>query len=82
MPPLLHRRYGLNVTDVLDNVAYARAHNTDHQLQLLVGPQRLAWASRLGWGRVGWQLGMPVQICLLATAGLHTSAPAGAWEGA
>ncbi|KAL6749248.1 DNA repair protein RAD51-like protein 1-like protein [Haematococcus lacustris] len=28
-------RYGLNVTDVLDNVAYARAHNTDHQLQLL-----------------------------------------------
>eukprot|EP00803_Ostreobium_quekettii_P000361 evm.model.scf_2577.4 EVM.evm.TU.scf_2577.4 scf_2577:20684-21875(-) len=29
-------RYGLNVNDVLDNVAYARAHNTDHQSQLLM----------------------------------------------
>ena len=28
-------RYGLNSNDVLDNVAYARAHNTDHQAQLL-----------------------------------------------
>jgi DNA repair protein RAD51 len=30
------RRYGLNPHDVLDNVAYARAHNTDHQGQLLM----------------------------------------------
>ncbi len=29
-------RYGLNPHDVLDNVAYARAHNTDHQGQLLM----------------------------------------------
>ena len=29
-------RFGLNPTDVLDNIAYARAHNTDHQSQLLV----------------------------------------------
>jgi DNA repair protein RAD51 len=29
-------RFGLSSGDVLDNVAYARAHNTDHQLQLLV----------------------------------------------
>eukprot|EP01027_Heterolobosea_sp_BB2_P011691 GEZU01017007.1.p1 GENE.GEZU01017007.1~~GEZU01017007.1.p1 ORF type:complete len:347 (-),score=113.93 GEZU01017007.1:612-1652(-) len=29
-------RYGLNGQDVLDNVAYARAHNSDHQNQLLV----------------------------------------------
>uniref|UniRef100_A0A7S2ZAG6 RecA family profile 1 domain-containing protein n=1 Tax=Rhodosorus marinus TaxID=101924 RepID=A0A7S2ZAG6_9RHOD len=28
-------RYGLNGDDVLDNVAFARAHNSDHQLQLL-----------------------------------------------
>jgi DNA repair protein RAD51 len=28
-------RYGLNGEDVLDNVAYARAYNSDHQLQLL-----------------------------------------------
>ena len=28
--------YGLNPNDVLDNVAYARAHNTDHQGQLLL----------------------------------------------
>lgn len=30
------RRFGLNHEDVLDNVAYARAHNTEHQQQLLV----------------------------------------------
>lgn len=29
-------RYGLNGQDVLDNVAYARAYNTDHQTQLLL----------------------------------------------
>lgn len=29
-------RYGLNSQDVLDNVAYARAHNTEHQQQLLI----------------------------------------------
>jgi len=28
-------RFGLSVEDVLNNVAYARAHNTDHQLALL-----------------------------------------------
>ncbi|RYC62202.1 hypothetical protein CHU98_g3990 [Xylaria longipes] len=28
-------RYGLNGEEVLDNVAYARAYNSDHQLQLL-----------------------------------------------
>lgn len=28
-------RYGLNGEDVLDNVAYARAYNSDHQHQLL-----------------------------------------------
>ncbi|XP_065344931.1 DNA repair protein RAD51 homolog 1 [Cloeon dipterum] len=29
-------RYGLSGNEVLDNVAYARAYNTDHQTQLLV----------------------------------------------
>ena len=29
-------RYGLCGSDVLDNVAYARAYNTDHQTQLLL----------------------------------------------
>ena len=29
-------RYGLSGNDVLDNVAYARAYNTDHQTQLLI----------------------------------------------
>ncbi|CEP20646.1 DNA repair protein rhp51 AltName: Full=RAD51 homolog [Cyberlindnera jadinii] len=29
------RRYGLNEDDALDNVAYARAYNADHQLSLL-----------------------------------------------
>ncbi|KZV25527.1 hypothetical protein F511_26677 [Dorcoceras hygrometricum] len=29
-------RFGLNATDVLENVAYARAYNTDHQSRLLL----------------------------------------------
>jgi len=29
-------RYNLNGEDVLDNISYARAHNTDHQSQLLM----------------------------------------------
>jgi DNA repair protein RAD51 len=29
-------RYGLNGEEVLDNVAYARAYNADHQTQLLI----------------------------------------------
>jgi DNA repair protein RAD51 len=29
-------RYGLNGEEVLDNVAYARAYNADHQNQLLI----------------------------------------------
>ncbi|KAF9331235.1 recombinase rad51 [Podila minutissima] len=29
-------RYGLSGEEILDNVAYARAYNTDHQMQLLV----------------------------------------------
>ncbi len=28
-------RYGMNPNEVLDNVAYARCYNTDHQLSLL-----------------------------------------------
>ena len=38
-PQRLHQiaeRFNLNPSDVLDNVAYARAHNTDHQSQLLL----------------------------------------------
>ncbi len=31
----ISKRYGLNGEDALDNVAYARAYNADHQLQLL-----------------------------------------------
>ena len=29
-------RYGLNDEDVLENVAYAKAHNSEHQLELLI----------------------------------------------
>lgn len=39
-------RYGLNVADVLDNVAYARAHNTEHQSQLLVAAASMMAESR------------------------------------
>ncbi|OQV26202.1 DNA repair protein RAD51-like protein 1 [Hypsibius exemplaris] len=39
-------RYGLNGNDVLDNVAYARAYNTDHQMQLLVQAAAMMVESR------------------------------------
>lgn len=41
-------RYGLNGEEVLDNVAYARAYNADHQQQLLVTASALMAESRLG----------------------------------
>ena len=40
-------RYGLNGEEVLDNVAYARAYNADHQQQLLVNASALMSESRL-----------------------------------
>ena len=39
-------RYGLNPNDVLDNVAYARAYNSDHQNRLLVGASAMLLESR------------------------------------
>jgi len=39
-------RYGLNGDDVLDNVAYARAYNTDHQMQLLMQASAMMSESR------------------------------------
>lgn len=44
-------RYGLNGTDVLDNVAYARAYNTDHQSQLLIQASAMMAESR--YKRIG-----------------------------
>jgi DNA repair protein RAD51 len=39
-------RYGLNGDDVLDNVAYARAYNSDHQMQLLAQASAMMSESR------------------------------------
>lgn len=39
-------RFSLNGADVLDNVAYARAYNTDHQTQLLVQASAMMAESR------------------------------------
>ncbi|XP_022251574.1 DNA repair protein RAD51 homolog A isoform X1 [Limulus polyphemus] len=39
-------RYGLSGSDVLDNVAYARAYNTDHQTQLLIQAAAIMSESR------------------------------------
>lgn len=39
-------RYGLNPQDVLDNVAYARAFNTDHQTKLLIQASAMLAESR------------------------------------
>eukprot|EP00668_Euglena_longa_P046247 GGOE01061931.1.p1 GENE.GGOE01061931.1~~GGOE01061931.1.p1 ORF type:complete len:344 (+),score=113.51 GGOE01061931.1:39-1070(+) len=39
-------RYGLDPDDVLDNIAYARAFNSDHQMQLLVQAAAMMVESR------------------------------------
>lgn len=39
-------RFGLNADDVLDNVAVARCHNTEHQMQLLVQASAMMAESR------------------------------------
>ncbi|KAK3281355.1 recombinase rad51 [Cymbomonas tetramitiformis] len=39
-------RFGMNGPDVLDNVAYARAHNTEHQSELLVAAAGMMAESR------------------------------------
>ena len=39
-------RYGLNGDDVLENVAFARAYNSDHQMQLLVQASAMMAESR------------------------------------
>jgi DNA repair protein RAD51 len=41
-------RYGLNGDDVLDNIAYARAYNTDHQSQLLLQASAMMAENRFG----------------------------------
>ena len=42
---LSHLRFGLQGNDVLDNVAYARAYNSDHQLTLLTQVSFALWNS-------------------------------------
>lgn len=39
-------KFGLNPTDVLDNVAYARAYNSDHQSKLLIQASAMLSESR------------------------------------
>lgn len=39
-------RFQLNVEDVLNNIAYARAHNVDHQNTLLVAASQMMQESR------------------------------------
>ena len=39
-------KYGLNGQDVLDNVAYARAYNSDHQMKLLIEASAMMSESR------------------------------------
>ena len=43
---LFYCRYQLSGSDVLDNVAYARAYNSDHQMQLLMQAAAMMSESR------------------------------------
>jgi len=46
MLSLFNARYQLSGNDVLDNVAYARAYNSDHQMQLLMQAAAMMSESR------------------------------------
>jgi len=39
-------RFGMNPTDVLDNISYARAYNTDHQMKLLDDANKMMCEAR------------------------------------
>ena len=43
---VVYVRYNLSGSDVLDNVAYARAYNSDHQGQLLIQASAMMAQSR------------------------------------
>ena len=60
-------RYQLNGQDVLDNIAYARAHNTEHQTQLLVHAAGMMQESRFAIIIVDSATG------LFRSVGLHVS---------
>ena len=49
-------RYGLNGEEVLDNVAYARAYNADHQQSLLVHASALMSESRSVLSQLGSEM--------------------------
>lgn len=46
-------RYGLNGEEVLDNIAYARAYNADHQSQLLTQAAQMMAESRYALANCG-----------------------------
>jgi len=56
-------RYGLNGEEVLDNVAYARAYNADHQLQLLAMASALMSESRCAYNLVFFRV-RPTQVVI------------------
>ena len=73
----LHGRYGLVPHDVLDNVAYARAHNTDHQGQLLMAAASMMADSRFALIVVDSVTALyrhELPICSAAVSFLHTRA--------
>lgn len=56
-------RYGLDGEEVLDNIAYARAYNADHQLQLLVQASAMMAESRYVENLLQADTGMPTVFC-------------------
>lgn len=47
-------RFGLNGADVLENVAYARAYNTDHQSRLLLEAASMMVETRCDTFQLSW----------------------------
>lgn len=60
-------RYGLNGEEVLDNIAYARAYNADHQLQLLVQASAMMAESRSAFASPREPMSQKLTCQILAT---------------
>jgi len=58
-------RYGLNGEEVLDNVAYARAYNADHQQQLLLQASAMMAESRYVSFSIRWPFSQPISSLAL-----------------
>lgn len=69
-------RYGLDGEQVMDNVAYAKAYNTEHQSQLLLNTSAMLSESRC----VFWSM-LNLQMCTIFSKACQSLWQNAVWNG-